>query len=68
MILVKPLQPPFNVDIMKFHFHDVETVLAVSQTDGLRIRALFDDNEVKGRSVMLVPQDDGVHIGVCVLQ
>lgn len=57
-ILVTPLQPPFSRDVMFFEFESGGARLAVSKSDGDRIKE-FLNGKAQGRSIVMeaVPAD-----------
>lgn len=63
-ILVTPLQPPFDGDVTFFQFENGKE-LAVSKSDGDRIKALFGGN-AKGRSIVLAAADEEDQNKICI--
>ena len=56
-VLVTPLQPPFDGEVMFFTFDELNKELAVSKADGEKIQALLN-HKPEGRAVVLAPADD----------
>lgn len=67
MIDVMPLQPPFEEDVMHFHFIGQHKQLTVSMADGERIQALLS-GAPEGRQIVLEAAPDNIHIRVHIGQ
>jgi len=67
-VVVTPLQPPFDQDVMHFQFRGVRKILTVSIDDGNRIKALLGYKPIN-RDVIIGPvENNDIDVMISVLQ
>ncbi len=67
-VVVTPLQPPFDQDVMHFQFKGVRKILTVSINDGKRIKAMLGNKPIN-RDVIIGPvENNDIDVMISVLQ